>query len=171
MITKVKDRPYFFVIITRLLKDNLRCLVNKLSKLRTKRSRDDPWPLLPSLLPLFVCFLVLHPYFLFQFFVIVFYTCIFQLYTYKSFYKRCTWNIYTSHWAIRLVRTFLMASLFLWSSFYLKSSRTGPHTPQSHPRDPRSHRFLTRAGKAFTDLQTYRQTDHCIPLVHAQRVN
>ena len=42
MVTKVKDRPYFFVIITRLLKDNLRCLVNKLPKLRTKRSRDDP---------------------------------------------------------------------------------------------------------------------------------
>ena len=38
MVTKVKDRPYFFVIITRLLKDNLRCLVNKLPKLRTKRS-------------------------------------------------------------------------------------------------------------------------------------
>ena len=29
MVTKVKDRPYFFVIITRLLKDNLKCLVNK----------------------------------------------------------------------------------------------------------------------------------------------
>ena len=34
---KVKDRPYFFVIITRLLKDNLKCLVNKQPKIEDKK--------------------------------------------------------------------------------------------------------------------------------------
>ena len=33
----VTDRPYFFVVITRLLKDNLRCLVNKQPKTEDKK--------------------------------------------------------------------------------------------------------------------------------------
>ena len=37
MVTKVKDRPYFFVIITRLLKDNLKRLVNKQPKTEDKK--------------------------------------------------------------------------------------------------------------------------------------
>ena len=37
MVTKVKDHPYFFVIITRLLKDNLKCLVNKQPKTEDKK--------------------------------------------------------------------------------------------------------------------------------------
>ena len=37
MVTKVKDHPYFFVIITRQLKDNLRCLVNKQPKTEDKK--------------------------------------------------------------------------------------------------------------------------------------
>ena len=37
MVIKVKDRPYFFVIITRLLKDNLKCLVNKQPKIEDKK--------------------------------------------------------------------------------------------------------------------------------------
>ena len=37
MVTKVKDRPYFFVIITRLLKDNLKWLVNKQPKTEDKK--------------------------------------------------------------------------------------------------------------------------------------
>ena len=35
MVTKVKDRPYFFVIITRLL--NLKWLVNKQPKTEDKK--------------------------------------------------------------------------------------------------------------------------------------
>ena len=34
-----------------------------------------------SILPLFVCFLVLHPYFLFNFFVIVFFILVFVLFS------------------------------------------------------------------------------------------
>ena len=37
MVTKVKDRPYFFVIITRLLKDNLKCLVNNQPKVEDEK--------------------------------------------------------------------------------------------------------------------------------------
>ena len=37
MVTKVKDHPYCFVIITRLLKDNLKCLVNKQPKTEDKK--------------------------------------------------------------------------------------------------------------------------------------
>ena len=48
MVTKVKDHPYFFVIITRLLKYNLKCLVNKQPKTEDKK----------------------------KYFVIVFYTCL-----------------------------------------------------------------------------------------------
>ena len=40
MVTKVKDRPYFFVIITGLLKYSLKCLVNKQPKLRTSASQS-----------------------------------------------------------------------------------------------------------------------------------
>ena len=36
MVTKVKGCPYFFVMITRLLKDNLKCLVNKPPKTEDK---------------------------------------------------------------------------------------------------------------------------------------
>ena len=36
MVIKVKDHPYFFVIITRLLKDNLKCLVNNQPKTEDK---------------------------------------------------------------------------------------------------------------------------------------
>ena len=39
MVTKVNGRPYFFVITTRLLKDNLKCLVNKQSKTEDKKEK------------------------------------------------------------------------------------------------------------------------------------
>ena len=55
MVTKVKDRPYFFLssVLVAYLPDTSNCLWVAL--LWWQRSRDDPWPLLPSLLPLIVC--------------------------------------------------------------------------------------------------------------------
>ena len=53
MVTKVKGHPYFFVIITSLLKDNSKCLAN-----------NQPKTFGTIVTLLFVCFLVLHPYFL-----------------------------------------------------------------------------------------------------------
>ena len=41
MVTKVKDHPYFFVIITRRLKDNLKCLVNKQPNTRLDARQDE----------------------------------------------------------------------------------------------------------------------------------
>ena len=77
MVTKVKDRPYFFVIITGLLKDNVKCLVNKQPKIEDKKK----WGRSLTFVTILVCMLFGTPSLLsFQFFVIVFYTC--HIYTY-----------------------------------------------------------------------------------------
>ena len=75
MVTKVKDRPYFFVIITRLVKDNLKCLVNKQPKTEDKKKLGRSLTFV-TILTTLVCMLFGTPSLLsFQFLVIVFYIC------------------------------------------------------------------------------------------------